>query len=82
MAHIPRLVCEPCNQEMRPLKNGVVAESMVYDRPYYKVECDRWECEQCRRTVLSGFADGPFAIHHELAYEQGPAADVRFTFRC
>ncbi len=81
MTHIPRLVCEPCNQEMRPLKNDVVAEAMTPGGPYYKVSCDRWECEKCGRAVLSGFANKPFALRHETDYGQEPTAEVQFTFR-
>lgn len=80
MAHIPRLVCEPCNVEMRPLKNDVTAEAMIERGPYYKIQCDRWECERCGRTVLSGFARQQFATRHETGYLDVPA-DVRFTFR-
>lgn len=80
MAQIPRIVCEPCNKEMLPVKNGVIAEAMTERGPYYKAECDRWECQTCGRTVLIGFGDRPFAMHHEAGYDT-PAPDVQFTFR-
>lgn len=83
MPHIPRIVCEPCNREMRPLLNGLTAEAMTSGRPYYKIECDRWQCEKCGRTVLTGFALEPFAVHHEADYYMNDAlnpAAVRYVF--
>ncbi len=80
MPHIPRLVCEPCNIEMRPLKNDVTAEAMIERGPHYKIQCDRWECETCGRTVLSGFAEQPLSRTGPIGYADPPAT-VRFTFR-
>ena len=79
--HIPKVICEPCNLEMRPVKNGVVVEMMadtcIY---YYKISGDRYQCTNCKQLVVTGFAKIPLAEPFQDNYEDY-TADVRAEFR-
>lgn len=33
-------------------------------KPYKLWVGDKWQCDDCGAVILSGFGDGPIAIHH------------------
>jgi hypothetical protein len=62
-------VCAKCNQQMKPLKNGVCVEEHASFGLYRIWMADAYECEQCGATVITGFAEYPLWDHF-----MGPAA--------
>lgn len=77
---MPKPVCVPCQRFFRIKKSGFyftegfpVGQERALPgkqepekwRPYKIWSSDRWECEGCGATILSGFGEQPIAIHHE-----------------
>lgn len=62
-------VCAKCNQQMKPLKNGVCVEehaSFGLNRIWM---ADSYRCEQCGAMVVTGFGLAPL-----WEYFEGPDA--------
>jgi len=64
-----KVVCEKCEIEFRPEKNGVhVHELMCQDTEIYKIwDADLWKCPGCGMLVVAGFGQKPLAEHFEEA---------------
>lgn len=73
-------ICANCLTEMRPEKNGVLAEELFDDGAPYKLwMADLFRCEQCNARVISGFARTPLAEHFQPDYAR-QSADAEFRF--
>ncbi len=80
MPHIPKVICGGCNVEMRRLKNGTKVEMLLEDgNPYYKINGDAFTCPRCSRTVITQFADRPFANNFDADYDK-QAVDIQADF--
>jgi hypothetical protein len=82
---MPKPVCVPCARFFRMRKGGFYfIEGMPVgpDRPQpgkaepdkwrpYKIwAADKWECEGCGATILSGFGLNPIGYQHEDGFEK------------
>lgn len=65
-----KIVCEDCETEFVPLKNGVVVIDTAFDppQPYKLWEADALVCPGCRKIIVGGFANRPFAVHHRADF--------------
>lgn len=77
-------VCVPCQRFFRMIKAGFYfTEAMPVGpgrpasgtseadkwRPYKVWVGDKWECEGCGATILSGYGNRPLATQHEEDFE-------------
>jgi rubredoxin len=64
-----KAVCANCNLVMRPAKTGVAVEVMAREIGSYEIRYgDRFECPECRVSVVIGFAPQPVAKYFEAGY--------------
>ena len=79
-------ICVPCHRFFRMKKAGVYfTEGMPMNgssrvapgtseadkwKPYKVWSGDRWECEGCGATIISGTGLSPVAIQHEDKFEE------------
>jgi hypothetical protein len=70
MPHIPRAFCADCAVEMTMDKSGVIVETRVDGRGYYKIMADRYACGRCGRTIIVGMASRPLAEHFHADYAE------------
>jgi hypothetical protein len=77
-------ICVPCQRFFRMTKSGVYfIEGMPIGRdvapgtsepekwqPYKLWVGDRWECEGCGATILSGFGREPIAEHYQPEFAE------------
>jgi len=68
---MPKIVCTDCKTEFAPLENGVVVIETAFDppQPYKLWEADALKCKGCNKVIIGGFANRPFAIHHQPDFE-------------
>jgi hypothetical protein len=65
-----RLVCQKCQIELRPKRNGVAAEAMTVDGPYQLFVADLMACSGCGLEVVAGFGSRPIVEHFQAEYAQ------------
>jgi hypothetical protein len=65
--NMPKMVCVECKTELQIAKNDVHVIEYFLDPPQpYKIwNADGWECPECHKRIIAGFASGPFAQHWE-----------------
>lgn len=62
---MPKLVCTPCQVELRPERNGVNVIEHSDFGPYKIWFADEWKCPNCGATIIAGFANYAFSEHYE-----------------
>lgn len=67
---MPKMVCTPCQLELKPIKNGVIVVEHSGHGPYTLWEADEWACPECGVTVVAGFADQPYARNCQSDFTQ------------
>jgi hypothetical protein len=64
------LLCD-CGRFMRVKQNSVTIEEVMDDgAPYRLWDADLYECAECGREVVSGFASLPLAEHWQPNYAE------------
>lgn len=61
--------CISCSKEMICSKNGSVLVVPVGIRPYKIYQSDCYKCPNCGFEVMTGFAQKPTDVYHELSRE-------------
>lgn len=65
---------------MRRIKNGTKVEMLLENGDsYYKINGDGFTCPRCSRTVITQFADKPFASHFDADYDKH-SIDIQADF--
>lgn len=78
-----QVVCVECGREMNVEKNGVIVEETTEDQQPYKLwSADLYECPDCGRKVITGFAQHPLAMHHETRYNELKYSNTVYQARC
>jgi hypothetical protein len=62
---MPKLVCIPCEVELKPSENGVYVVEMASFGPYKIWNADVWICPKCKHEVVAGFGYDALAEHYQ-----------------
>jgi len=71
-----RPVCNRCNCEFRPEKNGVGVLDMYRPsdadkpQPYELFDADLWKCPKCGCEVVGGFGDSCVSAHYREDFQK------------
>ena len=60
-----KLVCVPCETELKPKVNGAVVIETASFGPYKVWNADVWICPNCGHETVAGFGNGPMIEHFE-----------------
>ena len=89
-------VCIPCQRFFRIKKSGFYftegmpigperappgTEAPERWRPYKIWAGDKWECEGCHATIISGFGNSPIAVQHKPDFEHYRQSLKAFQFQ-
>lgn len=66
----PLYVCAECGMHMRCRKNEVYVIEMATFGPAAIWYADLWECEACKREIVTGFGQRQIVEHYEDKFAQ------------
>jgi hypothetical protein len=67
---MPKMVCVPCEVELKPQENGVLVIETAAFGPYKVWYADLWRCPKCDHETVAGFGNGPLKEHFEDGFEE------------
>ncbi len=67
---MPKIVCINCRLEYVPDKNGITAEEFASFGSYKLWSADIMRCPGCGHRIIGAFGNNPFAIHHQIDYNE------------
>lgn len=72
------IICAKCARKMEKVRSGViVAELFRDDKHIYKLwRADQFDCTACGFTVISDFADAPFARYPDTEDSEDVLAEI------
>lgn len=72
------IICVKCQRKMAKVRSGVVvAELFRDDKHIYKLWlADQFDCKHCGNSVISDFADNPFARYPETEESEEILAEI------
>lgn len=72
------IICVKCQRKMTKVRSGItVAELFREDKHIYKLWlADQFDCEHCGNSVISDFADKPFARFPDTEDDEKIAEEI------
>ena len=65
---MPKMVCVPCEVELKPIENGALVIEMASFGPYKAWDADVWGCPKCHHQTVAGFGNNPLHEHYEEGF--------------
>jgi hypothetical protein len=67
---MPKLVCIPCEVELKPSENGVYVVEMASFGPYKICSADAWICPKCDNEIVAGFGYEAMKEHFQTGFTE------------
>ena len=68
---MPKMICTPCQVELRISKSGVAVIEHAHFGPCKVWSADEWACPNCGATIVAGFGNHPIHEHYEPDFQDG-----------